>query len=210
MDVALRSTGYVLNLQTKALLASVSVAHVWLGISAKVVMMLLSCMGVMPNDYANRLQIRELNQHVDVMHRREAKLLERVETLTEERQHESRDKARAIRKLQKARSQSESLAASLEDLKSQPISEVNPSRAGQTSRNDNIVGHVLLWSAVAAAFLNSGSLPSLECKLLTAILVPAVVVWVMPGDVSHGGKRLLITQCVSCCVLGFLLNHRLS
>lgn len=213
MDVAIRSTGYVLALQSKAVLASISVAQLWLTTSAKLVLTLISLLGLLPNDYANYIKIKDLNTHVDIMHQREAKLLERVETLTAEAQSQSKDKSRAIRKLHKARSDTEALAASLDDLRATPSlqngGDSNHSRAGHVVTNGVILSHALLWSAVVGAFLSRGSMATLEFKLLMTILVPVVMIFISPGDAPHGGWRLALTQCVSSGVLGFLLNHRL-
>lgn len=57
MDVAIRSTGYVLALQSKAVLASISLAQLWLSTSAKLVLTLLSSFGLLPNEYANRMKV---------------------------------------------------------------------------------------------------------------------------------------------------------
>lgn len=213
MDVAIRSTSYVLGLQSKALLASISLAQLWLTISAKLVLTLLSLMGLLPNEYANRLKIQELNTHVDIMHQREAKLLERVETLTAEAESQSKDKSRAIRKLHKARLDSEAMAASLDDLRSTPsqqgANDSSQSRAGDSGFSDVALSHALLWSAVGSVFLSRASMAALEFKLLMTILIPVVMMFVMPGDAPRGGWRLVLTQCVSSGVLGFLLNHRL-
>lgn len=58
MDVAIRSTGYILTLQSKAVLASISIAQLWLTTSAKLVLTLLSIFGLLPNEYANRVKVR--------------------------------------------------------------------------------------------------------------------------------------------------------
>ena len=58
MDVALRSTGYLLSLQMKAVHVPLSLARFWLTATANVAITLFALFGLMPNEYANRVKVR--------------------------------------------------------------------------------------------------------------------------------------------------------
>ena len=57
MDVALRSTGYLLSLQSRAVLMPLSLLRLWLTAWASLLVTLLALLGLMPNEYANRVKV---------------------------------------------------------------------------------------------------------------------------------------------------------
>lgn len=57
MEVALRSTGYLLSLQSRAMLMPLSLLKLWLTASANLFVTLLALVGLMPNEYANRVKV---------------------------------------------------------------------------------------------------------------------------------------------------------
>mmetsp|Transcript_11510 Transcript_11510/g.34570 ORF Transcript_11510/g.34570 Transcript_11510/m.34570 type:complete len:215 (+) Transcript_11510:686-1330(+) len=213
MEVALRSTGYLLSLQSRAMLMPLSLLKLWLTASANLFVTLLALVGLMPNEYANRVKINELNRHVDIMHQREAVLMQRLEAMSAEVEAQSRDKSRALRKMHRARTDMQSLAASLEDLQSSAAATAGiPTVSGSSGRGGasaGVLGHALLWSAVLSTYLCSRTMAKLEFKLLLTVIIPAVLLFLAPGDAPARGWRAAAVQCVSSGVLGFTLNHLL-
>lgn len=211
MDLAVRSTAYVIKLQSQCLFVSFSLAQLALSRSFNLFLAILRVCGIQFNVFGDRIKIQDLNNHVDVMHQREAKLLAKIQALTEEVEVQSRNKARAINKLNRARSDSEALAASLDKARATSgqdgVSRSSPIRASNSS--SMYLSHALLWSAVGSFFYSRSTMGNLEFKLIMSLLIPAVMLFLAPCDAPPATWRLALTQSVASGVLGFLISHSL-
>lgn len=211
MDIAVRSTAYVINLQSKCVLVSFSLAQLALSRSFNLFLAILRVCGIHFNVFGDRLKIQDLNKHIDVMHQREAKLLAKIQALTEEVEVQNRDKTRAIKKLNKARSDSEALVASLDNTRATSGQDEvsNSSHIRASNSSSMYLSHALLWSAVGSFFYSRSTMGSLEFKLVMSLLIPAVMLFLAPCDGPPATWRLALIQSVASGVLGFLMSHSL-
>lgn len=202
-----RSTGFLVGLQARALLLPWYIGRLWLVGCLNVVLAMVNMLGLMPSEYANRLKIKELNRHVDTMHQREEEYRRRIQTLTQQLEQQNKDKGKALKKLQRARADNQSLADALEGLQSmQEGSWRGPGGdGGGASVHNARLTHVLLWSAGAAAYLCSRSLSSLQQKLMMSVFIPVTIMY-LQSETGHPGWRTSVIQCASAGILGFAIN----
>jgi len=177
---------------------------------AQLLLQVLMAMGARPRGLASRAELEKQQLYIDGLHSQLDRSRQLAESERAEKERQRLIRAKAVKKLDKARAKLEDLQRYAEDAQLEGQRTEIVLRPGPTFKKTGLATHIMLWSAVFFTSAFHSSLPSLQQKLLASIITPVVLVYFLVQTTTRHSLSTVLVQCTSMAVLGFLLHRFLS